>query len=183
MEAAQGSRLLGRSPLTARKGRFLLTNGEVCGILSVSMPTKQPARKTKTNWKALYQAKIWPKEIICQSYYPTHFANVACHSRIIPKVENIKNHMRNCSDDVGLGIYVVMETRSEGCPLWKDLEEAGIEALDFRCAVDNHIVPFHPFHIAKHTKPHSGNRRRVTEGNRFYFTLSYEQPIDEEEEF
>ena len=148
--------------------------------MAIPKQQQKPKSKTKTRWEALYQAKLWPKEIRCEGYYPVHLANVTCHSRVIPSVKNIQHHMQTCSDDVGASFIMKMETRSEGCPLWRELEDAGIEALDFRCAVDSHVVPFHPIHIAKHTRPHSGNKRRVTEGNIFQFTLSYEPPIEEE---
>jgi len=132
---------------------------------------------TRTNWGALASAKVWPTEWLCQFYRSFHRVDTSCHTRVRPRVENIKGHMNGCSNDIGTSFHVTFEKRDIPCPLWAELEEAGIEALDFRCDVCDRVMPFSPLHILNHMRPHTGKSRKTRPGGKFQFTLSYDIPF------
>jgi len=148
----------------------------------IPVVAEEPVKsKTKTKWRALASAKLWPKEIVCRGYRSFHRVDVSCKGRVIPAVNNLKNHMKNCSDDIGTGFEMILEKHDIPCPLWAELEEAGIEAIDFRCDVCNAIMPFNHIHVLNHMRPHSGKTRKVRPGGKFQFTLSFNVPFIEDE--
>lgn len=135
--------------------------------------------KTHTKWHALEEARLIPTEIVCDGYRPWHAFNNGCHSRLRLDVDQMIAHTEG---QHGGGFMLKVRKGDKPWPGWKQLAEKGIEAADFRCEVCDAVIPFHPMHITKHMRAHTGKHRRVLPGGRYNLTLSVGAPIPTEAE-
>ena len=142
----------------------------------VTTPQKS---KTLTKWKALGEAKVVPTEIVCDGYRPAHPFNLGCHSRLRPDVDQMVRHVEGGH---GGGFMMRFRKGDKPWPGWAKMEELGLESTDFRCEVCDAVVPFHPMHILKHMRPHTGKQRRVLPGGAYNLTLNIGLPTPTEEE-
>lgn len=143
-----------------------------------------PKPKTFTNWKAFEQAKLVPATIKCEAYRPVFQHDASCHSNLLFTVETLQRHI---DGDHGGGFrFFLKQTDGKPSPLWKALEEAGLEAHDFRCEICDKQLRFHPSSIIPHLKAHGGKTRRVLPGGVFNMVLSKGRPeielTDEDED-
>lgn len=143
------------------------------------MATQKPIeKKTLTNWQAFIDAGLVPTQIRCDGYFPVHPTNQGCHSSLIPTAANMIAHM---NAEHGGGFFITLR-RTDGTkpwPGWQELADAGIEAVDFRCAVCNNEIALDPRHILQHMVPHKNGNRRSQEGRIFWLTIS-DKPIEYE---
>ena len=129
-----------------------------------------PTRKTTTNWGAFEKAKLVPKEVICDGYRPYHRVDLSCHTRLQPDAKVLGAHVKA---EHGGGFVFTLRKADAVWPGWRKFEEAGLESRDFRCDVCDEVIPFHPGHILKHMKPHSGKSKRIIPGGRYNLTLGF----------
>lgn len=140
--------------------------------------TSVAKKKTFTNWKAFEACKLVPATISCEAYRPVFSNDASCHTKIPMNVATLVRHL---DGEHGGGFrFFLKTTEGKPHPLWKELEEAGIEAHDFRCDVCSAQLRFHPSSIMPHMKAHSGNTRRVNPGGVFDVLLGKTRPDREE---
>lgn len=132
--------------------------------------------KTMTNWQAFADAGLVPTQIRCDGYFPAHPHNQGCHSLLQLTAEAMINHFKN---DHGGG-YVIKFRRTDGrnpWPGWKQLADAKMEIVDFRCAVCNTEIQLDPRFILQHMAPHKNSNRRIQPGGEFLMTIS-DKPVE-----
>lgn len=134
---------------------------------------KEEVQKTVTNWIAFEIARLMPKEILCQGYKPTHQVDLSCHTRLPLDAAVLGKHIKA---EHGGGFLFTLRKADKTWPGWRKFSALGLEAHDFRCAVCDAVVPFHPGHILKHMKPHTGKIKRITPGGGFNITLGFGLP-------
>lgn len=141
----------------------------------VVTPTK---KKTYTNWKAFEQMKLVPTSIKCEGYRPVFLADMSCHSHMQFKASTIASHI---DGEHGGGFrFFLKTTDGKPHPIWQELEDAGLEAHDFRCEICDAQLRFAPSSIAAHLKPHSGKTRRVLPGGVLNLLIGKGKPEREE---
>ena len=130
----------------------------------------KPVKQATTNWAAFERAGLVPKEIVCQGYLPIHRADMSCHTRLVPKAENLISHTQN---DHGGGFRVtVKRTEGKAWAGWEELKKLGADCFDLRCDVCDAVLQFQPNHLLAHMKAHQGKNRRIQPGGVFWITLS-----------
>ena len=142
--------------------------------------TTTAERKTVTNWRAFEKAALMPVEFKCQAYRPMQLADSSCHSRLQLNAKGLLPHMN--VDTCSGGFRFRLRKGDKAWPGWRQFEDLGVEAQDFRCEICDAVVPFHPGHILKHMKPHRGKVSRPMPGGIFNITLSVGMPTLTEEE-
>lgn len=139
---------------------------------------KEAPQKSLTKWTAFEQAGLVPVQISCQAYKPVHGADMSCHTRLLFNADTLKRHM---DSEHGGGFYFVLrKTDGKPSPLWKQMEQLGLEAHDFRCDNCDAQLRFHPSSFTNHMRAHGGKTRRVYDGGRFNVTLGMSRPDREE---
>ena len=136
------------------------------------------ASKTSTKWINLQKIKVKPKVLKTQDYKPIHRADLSSHTRIVPSAENMIAQL----DRSNGGFYVKLVPSVTGWGGWIDLQKEGIELLDLRCVVCMQRVPLNPNLIAKHFKTHRSIFGKPRPGGEFYFTISRNNPLPEEDD-
>ncbi len=133
-------------------------------------------KTTLTNWKAFIDAGLIPTQIRCDGYFPVHGSNEGCHSLLVPTAANMIQHMNN-GHEGGFFITLRRTDSTKAWAGWQELADAGIEIVDFRCAVCNEKLPLDPRHILQHMVPHRNSNRRTQEGRIFWMTIS-DKPVE-----
>lgn len=143
----------------------------------VGKPPEAPPVSTFTNWEAFKKAQVAVEWIVCQGYRPSQMVDVACHTRLKMDPQQWADHV---TADHGGGFRVKLRIADKPSPIWDKIAATGLESRDFRCETCDAIVPFHPSHILKHMKSHSGKTRRVKDLKEFNITLSlgFAEPSD-----
>jgi hypothetical protein len=136
-------------------------------------------QKTHTKWSALTSANLVPTQIVCNGYRPFHTVDSGCHTRLKLDPEQLKAHVEGGH---GGGFSFKFRKGDKPWAGWKKFELLNLEAMDFRCEICNAVIPFHPMHILKHMRPHTGNQRRVLPGGLYNMTLNVGIPTATEEE-
>lgn len=125
------------------------------------MPDKPASDKPKTytNWNALANAHLHPVTIKCQAYQPFHASDPSCHGRLKLDAATLRRHTE--SEHSG-GFQFILRRSEAGKihPIWAELIKEGLEAQDFRCAVCDKQIRFHPTAMTEHMKPHRGMTRQ-----------------------
>lgn len=166
-------------------------NAAVVGAATKSAPEviveeeKQEPRKTFTNWKVLYDTKLYPTVIKCEGYFPMQPFNSGCHTLMNLKPDQLLQHLEA---DHGGGFFLSFRVGAQNDPIgarehkiafwdgWLKLQELGLELRDLRCDICNEEIPLNSRSITRHLKPHAGKSTRVKPGGDFWFTLSKEVP-------
>jgi len=168
-------------------------NAVSVGVATKQAPEKvveeanpQP-RKTITNWKALYDTKLYPTMIKCEGYFPMHPFNSGCHTVMNLKPEQLLSHVEA---DHGGGFFLSFRENVINDQMgartiklgywdgWLKLQELGLEVRDLRCDICDEEIPVNSRSIVRHLKPHAGKSTRVKPGGDFLITLSKEIPQD-----
>jgi hypothetical protein len=139
-------------------------------------PVKEVASaptKTFTQWEIFSKMGLRPKTITCQGYFPVNSHDVSCHTRLPHDASVVQRHVD--SDHGGSFEFTLRqsETPWEG---WRNLQELGLELLDFRCGTCLAEVNLTMQAISKHMKSHINANRRMASGGVFRFNLGYERP-------
>lgn len=145
-------------------------------------------RKTVTNWRAFYEAKVKPTYIKCDGYFPLHPFNSGCHTTLQLKPEQLAAHL---DGDHGGGFFfsfregyqndqigasrVVTDRAWDG---WLEFEKLGLELRDIRCDVCDEEIKVNSRSILRHLKPHVGKSSRMRPGGDFWLTLSRDATSD-----
>ncbi len=129
-----------------------------------------------TNWKAFEDAKLVPVLIRCDGYFPYHKHNEGCHTVLSPTADAMITHF---NAGHGGGFYMQLRRSNGSKPWegWKHLAEAGMEIVDFRCAVCNTEIVLDPRYILPHMVPHRNGNKRTQQGGGFWITIS-DKPIN-----
>lgn len=114
--------------------------------------------KTLTNWRVLEEAGFLPATVKCEGYRGSHPSDLSCHTAFVPTIENV---LRHADPQHGGGWFRIKfrVSDSKKSPLWKGLEEAGIELKEFYCPHCEADVPLTPRRIIYHLNPHPGRNR------------------------
>lgn len=139
-------------------------------------PTK---RKTLTNWRLFEEAGFIPVRVRCQGYLGSHPADLSCHSNLKIDGENVVRHM---DPNHGGGWFHFKFRISDGkvSPLWRELEDAGVEIQDFYCPHCRSAVGMSPRSIIKHLQPHAGANRINMEPQTLAMTLGFQRAESDE---
>lgn len=135
---------------TVSKTKVLETTKEVEQV--------ETPRKTVTNWRVLEKAGFIPVRIKCDGYRSSHPADLSCHSNLTPSAENVLRHM-DTSHGGGWFKIRFRLSDSKTSPLWRALEDAGVELQEFYCPHCREIIPMTPRTIVYHLNPHPGANR------------------------
>lgn len=138
-----------------------------------------PMAKTHTKWEALEQAKLIPVRVMCDGYRPFHAFNLGCHTKMQINVEQWINHVKGGH---GGGFMMKFRKGDKPWPGWRQVAEAGLESVDFRCEICDQQIPFNAMHILKHMRAHNGKMRRVLPGGVYNITFSIGTPEPTETE-
>lgn len=138
-----------------------------------------PKRKTLTNWRVLEEGNFIPIQIKCDGYLGNHPAELSCHSNFPPSGEAVLRHM---NPDHSGGWFKVRFRISDGkqSPVWRELEEAGVELQDFHCPHCRQSVPMSPRQIIAHLQPHAGATRINTNPQTLCMTLGWQRAEQDE---
>lgn len=114
--------------------------------------------KTLTNWRMFEEAGFIPAQIKCEGYKGYMPADLSCHTVFAPTTENVLRHI---NPDHGGGWFMIKFRVSESkkSPIWRGLEEAGVELKEFYCPHCEADVPLTPRRIIYHLNPHPGRNR------------------------
>lgn len=112
-------------------------------------------RKTTTNWRVFEDAGYIPVRIRCDGFKSTHPSDLSCHTNFAPSTENILRHMDPLH---GGGWFRIKFRISDGkkSPIWRELEEAGVELQDFHCPHCRADIAVSPRRILYHLQNHPG---------------------------
>ena len=134
-----------------------------------------------TKYEVFDTLNIIPSMVVCDAYKPTHLgpSNFSCHSRVIPTVDNIKNHI-SLGHSGGFSVEF-KRIPQKTAKLWKALKAAGVEIVEMRCDHCNDTVDITVTDVGRHLKPHSGKSRRrgPKATDTFLITFSNTLPTDE----
>lgn len=129
----------------------------------------QKTRKTRTDWKVLYNSKLTPTTIECREYPPVNYSLVACHSRLPLTAQSMKDHL---DAEHGGSYFITLTQKDTPWKGWLDLQDMGVELADFRCNVCLQEIPLSGASLSKHMKPHLNGNRRIQKGDTFRLTLT-----------
>lgn len=120
-----------------------------------------PKSRSYTQWDSFGKAGLIPTSVRCQGYWRgTAFQDTACHSNL-PKA-SAELMARHCMAEHGSQFELwLRKTDGKASPLWAELGANAVEASDFRCAVCDAQVRFHPTAILSHCRPHNGKTKRL----------------------
>jgi hypothetical protein len=133
-----------------------------------------------TKWEVFEKAGLRPVEIVCNQYKPFHLSDNSCHSRVLPKFDNLMTHL---DGDHGGGFYIKFE-KSDGKPWagWKELKANGVELYDIRCDHCGQVLPLNGQILQSHLfKMHRGERAKSIINQILRFTLSKNAPAKDED--
>lgn len=147
--------------------------------------TAAAERRTVTNYDNFVKAGLQLVYIAGEGYKPKHRRDNGSHTRLDFKsgissiVAEIKRQDVNGS---GGGFRCKLALNPKPWGGWKQLEEAGVEVIDIRSAVDGSYVvdaPFHPAPLQALTRPmQDGNRRmRPQDAGECYITLGFQTDV------
>lgn len=111
--------------------------------------------KTLTNWRMFEEAGFIPFSIKCEGYKGNHPADLSCHTNIVPTLENVLRH-RDPQHGGGWFKIKFRVSETKKSPLWKGLEEAGVELKEFYCPHCEADIPLTPRRIIYHLNYHPG---------------------------
>lgn len=140
---------------------------------------QSPTRKTATNWKVFEDNGFIPVKIRCEGYKNIHPADQSCHTSFIPNGENVIRHLQPIH---GGGWFKFKFRISDGkkSPIWKELEDAGVELQEFYCPHCRELVPVQPRRIIYHLQNHPGATRVNQEPQTLCMELGYQrEELDE----
>lgn len=131
------------------------------------------ARKTTTNWRVFEEGRFVPVRWKCEGYLGSHPSDLSCHTNLKITGEDIQRHMNT---DHGGGWFRVKFRLTDGkpSPIWRELEEAGVELQDLYCPHCRQGVGMSPREIYKHLQPHAGANRVNMDPQVLAMTLSYQ---------
>lgn len=115
-------------------------------------------RKTVTNWRVFEEGGLVPVRIRCEGYMGSHPSDLSCHSNLLLTGEAVLSHMQ---PDHSGGWFKFKFRISDGkvSPVWRALEDAGVEISDLYCSHCRTQVAMTPRNIIKHLQPHAGATR------------------------
>lgn len=142
-----------------------------------------PAKRTYTAWEAFAKAGLRPTSIDCQGYPVPGIAkhDFTCHTHLLLSAGNIKRHIE-AGHSGEFRFFLKKSDSKTPHPIWKELEELGIEAQDFRCHNCDKTLRFHPTAILPCMRAHGGKTRRVFPGGNYNLTLSFAKPEQGDED-
>lgn len=121
--------------------------------------------KTYTNWSAFEKAGLKPTTIYCKAYRPVFRNDSSCHTKLIMKADSLVNHAMPEPQGHGHGggfLFCLKKTDSnKPVAIWGEIQNAALEAVDFRCEVCNAQLRFHPTSFNAHLKPHAGKTKQA----------------------
>ncbi len=143
----------------------------------VAKTSKSDERKTTTNWRIFESLGVSIKEFTCWSYPRPRVHDSSCKTRmhvydVKAKRAKPENIIRHIDGDHGGGFKCELSLDGPASPLWRALEDSGVECAEFRCGVCHKVLILNALNIKNHFRVHlSGNRRNV-KGGQFWLTLS-----------
>jgi hypothetical protein len=150
------------------------------------VPSPEPTpKKTFTNWSAFEKAKVHPTRIVCD-VIRMHPADESCKTRLPLFAGQMIDHFRK---EHGGGFQVqVKQSDAKPWPGWKELADAGMEAVGLKCEVCDQQVQISPRDILNHLRPHQGKFRGAYQNFRDTFFLQIQStpvnpPEDDDESF
>lgn len=147
----------------------------------------KPKRKTVTNWNVFEKTGVVPTRISCNGYLGSHPAELSCHSNLIPTSTAVLRHM-NPEHSGGWFFFRLRQTDAKGKnPIWRELEEAGVEIQHIYCPHCRADVQMTPRALLYHMGPHPGANRVNTHPQTVCMTLGFNSPdqiegMEDEEE-
>lgn len=137
------------------------------------------ARKTLTKWRVFEEGGFIPVVWRCEGYLGSHPSDLSCHTNLRLLSENILRHMDPAH---GGGWFRVKfrVNRDRVSPIWRELENAGVEMQEFYCPHCRELVPMTPRAIVKHLQPHAGATRINQNPQCLNMTLSFQKADLEE---
>lgn len=118
----------------------------------------EPESKTKTytKWDTFVKAGLYPTRMVC-SVLRGHPDDEACKTALIPKAQNIINHIENGHG--GGFMFTVRDDVGKKWDGWKELEKAGMELHGLMCEVCDKEFDLTVRNIKMHLRPHQGKFR------------------------
>lgn len=142
---------------------------------------KESKRKTITNWRVLEQGGFIPARMKCEAYRAPYPADQSCHTNINPTIKDVLRHM----DPNHGGGWFKLRLRisdSKEHPLWRELENAGVEIQEFWCPHCRKDVSMTPRQIQYHLQNHPGALRNNFEPQTLCMWLTFNRPDEAESE-
>lgn len=139
-------------------------------------------RKTVTNWRVFEEGGFVPVRIRCEGYMGSHPSDLSCHSNLLLTGSAVLSHMQ---PEHSGGWFKFKFRISDGkvSPVWRELEEAGVEISDLYCSHCRTQVAMTPRNIVKHLQPHAGATRINPDPQSLCFSLTMNKAdLDEYDE-
>lgn len=135
---------------------------------TTSATAEVPLKKTFTNWSAFEKAKVVPTTIICDVIFQ-HPADESCKTKLPLTSKIIIDHFKGGHG----GGYQIRVKQTDGKPWigWKELSDAGIEIIGFKCVVCDQEVQVSSRDIMNHLRPHRGKWRNAYQNYRDTFFM------------
>lgn len=144
---------------------------------------KSDPRKTQTNWRVLEEGGFIPVRVRCDGYKANHPSDLSCHTNVQPTSENVLRHM---ASDHGGGWFKFrfrLSDSGKSSPLWRELENAGVECAEFYCPHCRENVPFTPRRIVYHLNQHPGANRINLNPQTLCMTLTTQRADEDESSY
>jgi hypothetical protein len=135
--------------------------------------------KTFTNWRLLEDMNLLPVRVTCMGYKNTHPSDLSCHTNIVPNGANLEAHTQ---PEHGGGWFHVKFRVSDGkkSPMWRELEERGLEIQELFCPHCREQVPLQARRILAHLNNHPGATRVNLFPQTLCLSLGKQKPDSEE---
>ena len=154
---------------------------------SIDQRSTSEVSEVLTDWSVFEKAGLVPDEIQCVAYKPHHPQDMSCHTKLTLFAKNLVAHANpEHGSDGGFTIRLRrarVNDKPELLNFWRDVREAGLEIVDFRCDHCKKEVRLHPKSILAEFKPHKGTSRSSVMRGFFNFTLSVGMPAAQEDDF
>jgi hypothetical protein len=116
------------------------------------------ARRTQTDWSVFEQAGLWPLRIRHDNWSGDQPAELVCHTNLQLTAESVLAH---CRPEHGLPFFRIRLGISDSkvSPLWKALQDAGLEIKQIVCPHCGETLPLRARSLRQHLVNHPGRVR------------------------
>lgn len=142
-------------------------------VVEVTPPPVETPRKTVTNWRVFEQGGFTPVRIRCEGYLGAHPADLSCHSNLQLTAKSVIAHLQPEHSGGWFKFKFRISDSGKVSPIWRELEDAGVEMQHFYCSHCRQDVPMTPRAIVKHLQPHAGATRINPDPQSLCMSLGY----------